>query len=171
MLTQVALRMRSQNQPLLTSPRCWLFWQLTWTRFEIYKIHEWPQRWSIKTSTEQAHGREWMEEVRFLSLFLFLQICSRVGAMEYPRLAFAAIGDFGGIPLPPYSTYTQKKIAKVMGKVWVYRESLSDFKTLLLLDLWSLFSSLLVACLRLFKFNGWPLLEVAKGTELWLFVF
>lgn len=57
-----------------------------------------------------------MEEVSLLSLFLFLQICSRVGATEFPRLAFAAIGDFGGIPLPPYSTYMQKKIAKVMGK-------------------------------------------------------
>lgn len=76
-----------------------------------------------------------MEEVRLLSLFLFLQICSRVGGTEYPRLAFAAIGDFGGIPLPPYSTYMQKKIAKVMGKVCVYKESLSDFVTLLRLDL------------------------------------
>lgn len=76
-----------------------------------------------------------MEEVRLLSLFLFLQICSRVGATEYPRLTFAAIGDFGGIPLPPYSTYMQKKIAKVMGKVRVYKESLFDFTTLLLLVL------------------------------------
>lgn len=57
-----------------------------------------------------------MEEVRLLLLFL-LQICSRVGATEYPRLAFAAIGDFGGIPHPPYTTYMQKKIARVMGKV------------------------------------------------------
>lgn len=107
-----------------------------------------------------------MEEVRLLLLFLFLQICSRVGATEYPRLTFAAIGDFGGIPLPPYSTYMQKKIAKVMGKVRVYKESLFDFTTLLLLVLWSLISLLLVACIHLFKFNGWPLLELAKGTEL-----
>lgn len=62
-----------------------------------------------------------MEEVRLLPLFLFLQICSRVGGTEYPKLTFAAIGDFGGIPLPPYSTYMQKKIAKVMGKVCVER--------------------------------------------------
>lgn len=55
--------------------------------------------------------------------------------MEYPRLTFVAIGDFGGIPLPPYSTYTQKKIAKVMGKVSAYKEPHFDFKTLLLLDL------------------------------------
>lgn len=76
-----------------------------------------------------------MEEVSLLSLFLFLQICSRVSATEFPRLAFAAIGDFGGIPLPPYSTYMQKKIAKVMGKVRVYKESLFDFMMLFLLDL------------------------------------
>ena len=51
-----------------------------------------------------------MEEVRILFLFLFSQICFHVGATEYPRLTFAAIGDFGGIPLPPYTTYMQKKI-------------------------------------------------------------
>ena len=60
-----------------------------------------------------------MEEVRLFSLFLLLQICSLVGRAENPKLTFAAIGDFGGIPLPPYSTYMQKKIAKVMGKVSV----------------------------------------------------
>lgn len=63
-----------------------------------------------------------MEEVRILSLLLFLQICFHAGATEYPRLTFAAIGDFGGIPLPPYSTFMQKKIAKVMGKFADSRE-------------------------------------------------
>lgn len=72
-----------------------------------------------------------MEEVRILFLFLFSQICFHVSATEYPRLTFAAIGDFGGIPLPPYTTYMQKKIAKVMGKVSV-EESLTDFKTICL---------------------------------------
>lgn len=57
-----------------------------------------------------------MEKVIRLSLFFFLQICSHAGGTGSPKLTFAAIGDFGGIPLPPYSTYTQKKIAKVMGK-------------------------------------------------------
>lgn len=54
--------------------------------------------------------------MRLSLLFFFLQICSHVGGKDKPKLTFAAIGDFGGIPLPPYSTYTQKKIAKVMGK-------------------------------------------------------
>lgn len=57
-----------------------------------------------------------MERVIRLSLLFFLQICSLVGATDGPKLTFAAIGDFGGVPQPPYFTYTQKKIARVMGK-------------------------------------------------------
>lgn len=99
-----------------------------------------------------------------MSLFLFVQICSRVGGTEYPSLTFAAIGDFGGIPLPPYSTPTQKKIAKVMGKVYAFKESLTNFIMLFVIGLCSLFLLSLVACTRLLKFNGCSLLEVIEGT-------
>lgn len=44
------------------------------------------------------------------------QTCSLVGSTDGTRLAFAAIGDFGGVPQPPYFTYTQRKIARVLGK-------------------------------------------------------
>lgn len=58
-----------------------------------------------------------MEKVIRFSLLFFLPICSHIGESVTAKITFAAIGDFGGIPLPPYSTYTQKKIARVMGKV------------------------------------------------------
>lgn len=57
-----------------------------------------------------------MEKVIRFSLLFFLPICFHIGESVTPKITFAAIGDFGGIPLPPYSTYTQKKIARVMGK-------------------------------------------------------
>ncbi|CAH3027844.1 unnamed protein product [Porites evermanni] len=57
-----------------------------------------------------------MEKVIRFSLLFFLPICSHIGETVTTKITFAAIGDFGGIPLPPYSTYTQKKIARVMGK-------------------------------------------------------
>ena len=61
-----------------------------------------------------------LQNVRFLSIFLLLQICCRVGRHEENQsLTFAAIGDFGGTPFPPYYTKTQKKVAKVMGEVCV----------------------------------------------------
>lgn len=47
---------------------------------------------------------------------VLVAMCSHAGGTESPKLAFVAIGDFGGVPQPPYFTYTQKKIAKVMGK-------------------------------------------------------
>ena len=76
-----------------------------------------------------------MEDVRILFLlFLLSQICFHASATDYPKLTFVAIGDFGGIPLPPYTTYMQKKIAKVMGRVSV-RESPTDFKTIPLTEL------------------------------------
>lgn len=56
-------------------------------------------------------------EVTRLSLIFFLQTCSLVGSTDSTKLAFAAIGDFGGVPQPPYFTYTQRKIARVLGKV------------------------------------------------------
>lgn len=62
-----------------------------------------------------------MERVIRLSLLFFLQICSLVGATDSQKLTFAAIGDFGGVPQWPYFTYTQKKIAKVMGKASAYK--------------------------------------------------
>lgn len=66
-----------------------------------------------------------MEKVIRLSLLFLLQLSwSRVGGTGSPKLTFAAIGDFGGIPQPPYYTYTQKKIAKVMGEVCALRRRL-----------------------------------------------
>lgn len=64
-------------------------------------------------------------EVTHLSLLFFLQTCSLVGSTDGTRLAFAAIGDFGGVPQPPYFTYTQRKIARVLGKVSALIQSLS----------------------------------------------
>ena len=61
-----------------------------------------------------------LQKVRYLSIFLLLQICCRVGShKESQSLTFAAIGDFGGTPFPPYYTNTQKQVAKVMGEVGV----------------------------------------------------
>ena len=61
-----------------------------------------------------------LHNVRHLAVFLLLQICCRVGShKESHSLTFAAIGDFGGTPFPPYYTNTQMKVAKVMGKVCV----------------------------------------------------
>ena len=61
-----------------------------------------------------------LQSVRFLSIFLLIQLCCPVGShRESQSLTFAAIGDFGGTPFPPYYTNTQKKVAKVMGEVCV----------------------------------------------------
>ena len=60
------------------------------------------------------------QNVRYLSMFLLLQICYRAHCHgQKQTLAFAAIGDFGGTPLPPYYTNTQKKVAKAMGEVGI----------------------------------------------------
>jgi len=60
---------------------------------------------------------EMLQNVRYLSIFLLLLICRHVGSHgENQSLTFAAIGDFGGTPFPPYYTSTQKKVAKVMGE-------------------------------------------------------
>lgn len=75
-----------------------------------------PGRARLK-AIPRTHGRAWMEKVIHFSLLFFLPICSHIGESVTSKITFAAIGDFGGIPLPPYSTYTQKKIARVMGKV------------------------------------------------------
>jgi len=61
-----------------------------------------------------------LQNVRKLSILLLLQISCHVGSHEESQsLTFAAIGDFGGTPFPPYYTNTQKKVAKVMGEVGV----------------------------------------------------
>jgi len=65
-----------------------------------------------------------LQKVRFLSIFIVLKICYRVHCYEECQsLTFAAIGDFGGTPFPPYYTNTQKKVAKVMGEVYVLEEN------------------------------------------------
>lgn len=63
---------------------------------------------------------EMLQKVSFLTVFLFLKICYRVYCFKKNQiLTFAAIGDFGGTPFPPYYTIKQKKVAKVMGEVGV----------------------------------------------------
>lgn len=63
---------------------------------------------------------EMLQKVSFLTVFLFLKICCRVYCLKKNQsLTFAAIGDFGGTPFPPYYTIKQKKVAKVMGQVGV----------------------------------------------------
>lgn len=63
-----------------------------------------------------------MEKIIRLSLLFFLHTSSFVGGTGSPKLSFAAIGDFGGLPQPPYFTYTQKKIAQVLGKYAATKE-------------------------------------------------
>ena len=61
---------------------------------------------------------EMLQKVNFLSVFLFLKICYRGYCHNKNQsLTFAAIGDFGGTPFPPFYTIRQKKVAKVMGEV------------------------------------------------------
>ena len=63
---------------------------------------------------------EMLQNVSFLSVFLFLKLWYLVYCHEKNQsLTFAAIGDFGGTPFPPYYTIRQKKVAKVMGEVGV----------------------------------------------------
>jgi hypothetical protein len=64
-----------------------------------------------------------MALVRYLLLCvaftLFRRVLSVQGQDNDKRLSFFAAGDFGGIDVFPFYTYTQKRVAETMGKVGI----------------------------------------------------
>lgn len=80
-----------------------------------------------------------MEKIFYLTLFwVVCQLNVTTSGAKKGKLTFIAVGDFGGSSVPPYTTYTQKRLAKVMS----YR-----VRTNTSLDLLSKFIPLLQAVL------------------------
>ncbi|KAJ8279162.1 hypothetical protein COCON_G00062280 [Conger conger] len=58
-----------------------------------------------------------MTKVAFLSLLCFQAFWGHHQSQEHVPLRFVAIGDWGGIPVAPYSTYLQRANAAELGRV------------------------------------------------------